>query len=33
MTNNSALRIGVLGCANIARQFVRDLDGSPKVIV
>jgi len=33
MMNNSALRIGVLGCANIARQFVRDLDGSPKVIV
>ncbi|MHB1199253.1 MAG: Gfo/Idh/MocA family protein [Polaromonas sp.] len=27
----SALRIGILGCANIARQFVRDVADSPKV--
>jgi len=27
------LRIGVLGCANIARQFVRDVAGSPAVKV
>lgn len=33
MTNSPAMRLGVLGCANIARQFVRDLDGSPKVRV
>ncbi len=33
MTSSSALRIGVLGCANIARQFVRDLDGSSKLSV
>jgi predicted dehydrogenase len=27
------LRIGILGCANIARQFVRDVAGSPAVTV
>jgi predicted dehydrogenase len=31
--NSSALRIGILGCANIARQFVRDVAGSPNVVV
>lgn len=30
---SSPLRIGILGCANIAKQFVRDLAGSPKVRV
>ena len=29
----SVLRIGVLGCANIARQFVRDVAPSPRVRV
>jgi predicted dehydrogenase len=27
------LRIGILGCANIARQFARDVAGSPRVCV
>jgi predicted dehydrogenase len=30
-TQHTALRIGILGCANIARQFVRDVSGSPLV--
>jgi predicted dehydrogenase len=30
-TNAPALRIGILGCANIAKQFVRDVTGSPKI--
>ena len=29
----SALRIGILGCANIAKQFVRDVAPSPAVTV
>jgi predicted dehydrogenase len=33
-TNTSArLRMGVLGCANIAKQFTRDVQGSPSVSV
>ena len=28
-SNDAALRIGILGCANIARQFVRDVTPSP----
>lgn len=31
--NAAALRIGILGCANIAKQFVRDVKGSPKINV
>ena len=31
--NAFALRIGILGCANIAKQFVRDVTGSPKISV
>jgi predicted dehydrogenase len=31
--HTSAMRIGILGCANIARQFVRDVAGSLKVSV
>lgn len=31
MTQQSPLRIGVLGCANIAKQFVRDVADSPAV--
>ena len=30
-SNKAALRIGILGCANIARQFVRDVTPSPTV--
>jgi len=30
---SQALRIGILGCANIARQFVRDVASSPAVTV
>ena len=30
-TDISPLTIGILGCANIAKQFVRDVQGSPKV--
>lgn len=30
---SSPLRIGILGCANIAKQFVRDVAGSPQVRV
>jgi hypothetical protein len=33
MTNNIPLRIGVLGCANIAKQFVRDVAQSPSVAI
>ncbi len=29
--SNPPLRIGILGCANIARQFVRDVATSPAV--
>lgn len=32
-TEPQALRLGILGCANIARQFVRDTAGSPAVQV
>ena len=32
-TRGRALAIGVLGCANIARQFTRDVQGSPVVRV
>jgi predicted dehydrogenase len=32
-TTQSPLRIGVLGCANIARQFVRDVAASPAVSI
>jgi predicted dehydrogenase len=33
MTDNRRhpLRLGILGCANIARQFARDVSGSPRV--
>jgi predicted dehydrogenase len=31
MKTNSPLRIGILGCANIARQFSRDVAASPAV--
>jgi len=31
MTTTSPLRIGILGCANIARQFARDVSPSPAV--
>ena len=30
-SNSPALRVGILGCANIARQFARDVAASPKV--
>lgn len=30
-TSPSPLRLGILGCANIARQFARDVGGSPRV--
>ncbi len=33
MKANAALRIGILGCANIARQFSRDVAASPAVRV
>jgi predicted dehydrogenase len=33
MNANSPLRIGILGCANIARQFSRDVAASPAVRV
>jgi predicted dehydrogenase len=33
MKTTHPLRLGILGCANIARQFVRDLQGSPAVHV
>jgi predicted dehydrogenase len=29
MKTKSPLRIGILGCANIARQFSRDVAASP----
>ena len=32
-TSITPLRIGILGCANIAKQFVRDVTGSPHVRV
>ena len=31
MNATAPLRLGILGCANIARQFVRDVAGSPSV--
>jgi predicted dehydrogenase len=31
MKSNKPLRIGILGCANIARQFSRDVTASPAV--
>ena len=30
-SDKSPLTLGILGCANIAKQFVRDVQGSPKV--
>jgi predicted dehydrogenase len=30
-SNKTPLTLGILGCANIAKQFVRDVQGSPKV--
>ncbi len=33
LSNATPLRIGILGCANIARQFVRDVAASPDVRV
>jgi predicted dehydrogenase len=33
MTSASPLRLGVLGCANIARQFLRDTAGCPDIKV
>jgi predicted dehydrogenase len=27
------LRLGILGCANIAKQFCRDVAGSPAVVI
>ena len=33
MTSTSPLRLGILGCANIAKQFVRDVSNSPSVSV
>jgi predicted dehydrogenase len=30
-SNAPALRFGILGCANIAKQFVRDVMGSPRI--
>ena len=32
-TSPAPLRLGILGCANIARQFVRDVAASPRVRV
>ncbi len=31
MTSNTPLRLGILGCANIAKQFARDVAPSPRV--
>jgi predicted dehydrogenase len=31
--SGKALRLGILGCANIAKQFVRDVGSSPAVVV
>lgn len=31
LSNPAALRIGILGCANIARQFARDVAGCSAV--
>ena len=30
-TQNTPLTLGILGCANIAKQFVRDVAASPSV--
>ena len=33
MTKNKPLRMGILGCANIAKQFVRDVAQSPSIAI